>query len=67
MHLIGNAFSIPSVEQVLYRLNELYGPEEKRRCKELYENWQYPYKWEEATPRAIIPLEVVSFKEEYII
>ncbi|GAX09310.1 hypothetical protein FisN_32Hh006 [Fistulifera solaris] len=69
MHLIGNAFSIPSVEQVLCRLNELFSPEEKHRCKELYENWQYSYKWEEATPREVTPTlgEVVSFKHEYFI
>jgi hypothetical protein len=70
MHLIGNAFSIPSVEQLLCRLNELFSPEEKRRCQELYENWQYSYKWENDTPREVTPTprgEAVSFKREYFI
>lgn len=45
MRLIGDAFSVPVVEQLLFRLKELFDPAEEQQCKELYSNWQYPYKW----------------------
>ena len=61
MHLIGNAFSVPTVEQVLFRLKELYGPEEQQRCNELYANMQYRYKWEPLEPCDIVVKEEPLF------
>lgn len=50
MRLIGNAFSVPAVEQVLRRLKELYTTSDEQRCEELFRHWLHPYKWE--TPGA---------------
>ncbi len=51
MRLIGNAFSVPVVGQVLHRLTELYEPSDLLRCQDLYPAWQYAYKWE--TPKVL--------------
>ena len=64
MRLIGNAFSVPAVEQVLFRLKELFGPSEEQRCKELYSKWQYPYKWETPESNATIHEETIPIEEE---
>ena len=58
MRLVGNAFSLPAVEQVLFRLKELFEPAEVQRCKEFYSKWQYHYKW------AVAETNEVAVKEE---
>lgn len=55
MYLIGNAFSVPALELVLFRLKELFDPSEEQRSGILYQNWLYPYKW--TIPTAATPLE----------